>query len=149
MYVKDQRYTSLCMITCIFPMVPLYFIYRIVYFPLKKIPYKPLLGPKIPSTAPIAPTATRLWEIYANNNSDFIGTPLIVTVQPVLSKHLRDNQNLLAKTGACLIQVHFYVFACFGNRIHACLKQVACSIEVVTKAGLTVFTLRKGIRIAP
>ena len=44
----------------------------------------------------------------------------------------------LLKTGACLIQVHFYVFACFGNRIHACLIQVACLIEVATKTMFTV-----------
>ena len=32
----------------------------------------------------------------------------------------------LLKTDACLIQVHFNVFACFGNRIHICLIRVAC-----------------------
>ena len=40
----------------------------------------------------------------------------IGTVQPVLSKHLRINKNVLAfKTGACLIQVHFNVFAFYGK----------------------------------
>ena len=38
-------------------------------------------------------------------------------------------------TGACLVQMYFNVFACFGNRIYACLIQVACLIEVVTKTG--------------
>ena len=39
----------------------------------------------------------------------------------------------LFKTDACLIQVHFNVFACLGNWIHACLIQVVCLIEAVTK----------------
>ena len=45
----------------------------------------------------------------------------------------------LLKTGACLLQVHFNVLACFGIRIHASLIQVACLIEVATKTGLTVY----------
>ena len=32
----------------------------------------------------------------------------------------------LLKIGACLIQVCFNVFACFGKLIHACLIQAAC-----------------------
>ena len=64
------------------------------------------------------------------------------TVQPVLSRHLRDNKNLLAKTGACLIQVHFNVFACFGNWMHACLIQVACLKEMATKTGFTVVLMQ-------
>ena len=47
----------------------------------------------------------------------------------------------LFQTDACLIQVHFSVLACFGNRIHACLIKVACEIEVATKTGFTVFNI--------
>ena len=42
------------------------------------------------------------------------------TVQLTLSKNLRDSQNLLAKTGNCLIQVHFNLFACF-RELNTCL----------------------------
>ena len=45
----------------------------------------------------------------------------------------------MLKTGACLMQVNFNVFAYCGKCIHACLIQVACLIEVATKTGLTVF----------
>ena len=34
---------------------------------------------------------------------------LQITVPPILSKHQRDNQNVLLKTSACLIQVHLTV----------------------------------------
>ena len=59
------------------------------------------------------------------------------TVQPVLSKHLRDtyNQEVLA-SDRCFIQVHFSAFACWGRWTHACLIQVACLKEVATKSGL-------------
>ena len=46
----------------------------------------------------------------------------------------------LLKTGACLIQVHFDVFAPFGTLTDACLIQVACLIEVATKTGVTVLS---------
>ena len=41
----------------------------------------------------------------------------------------------MLKTDACLIQVHFNVFACLG--IHDCFIQVACLVEVATWAGFT------------
>ena len=53
----------------------------------------------------------------------------LTIVQPVLSKHLRDNEICLLKTGPCLIQVRFSVVTCFGN---------ACLIEVASKTGFTV-----------
>ena len=43
----------------------------------------------------------------------------------------------LLKTDACLLQVHFNVFACLGNWIYGCLIKVACFIEVVSKTGFT------------
>ena len=50
----------------------------------------------------------------------------------------------LLKTGDCLIQVHFNVFASFmiGKRKHACLIQVACLLEVATMTGFTVHNLK-------
>ena len=38
----------------------------------------------------------------------------------------------LLKTGACLIHVHFNVFACFTNLIRVCLIHVPCLIAVAT-----------------
>ena len=49
----------------------------------------------------------------------------------------------LLKSGACLIQVSFNAIAFFRNRMQACLKQVACLIDVVTMTGFTVFGNRK------
>ena len=45
----------------------------------------------------------------------FSGKSKKCTVQPVLSKHPRDNPDGLLKTGACLIQVNFNKFAFLGN----------------------------------
>ena len=47
----------------------------------------------------------------------------------------------LLKTGACLIKVHFNLFACFCNWIHASLKQVACLTEVAIRTSFTVYSL--------
>ena len=51
------------------------------------------------------------WKLYSKGYG-CMGT---FTDQLVLSKHLKDNQNVLFKTGDCLIQVHFNVFAFLGN----------------------------------
>ena len=48
----------------------------------------------------------------------------------------------LLKTGACLIQVLFNVFAFCGHWIHACLIQGACLTEAATKTGFTLFFLK-------
>ena len=41
-------------------------------------------------------------------------TVLAVLSAVGFSKHMRDNQNLLAWAVACLIQVYFSAFTCFG-----------------------------------
>ena len=37
------------------------------------------------------------------------------------------------------VHVYFNIFAFFGNRIHACLTQVACLTEVAIKTCFTVY----------
>ena len=52
--------------------------------------------------------------------------PKLFGVSAILSairfnKHLRDYIKILFNTGACLIQLHLNIFACFRNWVHACL----------------------------
>ena len=49
-----------------------------------------------------------------NKKTKVRGDYKYVRHQPVLSKHLRIIKMCLLKTGACLIQVRFNVFAFFG-----------------------------------
>ena len=55
------------------------------------------------------------------------------TVQPVLSKHLRDNQNVLALYRCILVYLPVLV------NDYVCLIQVACLIEMAIKIGFTVY----------
>ena len=49
----------------------------------------------------------------------------------------------MLKAGACLIQVHLYLFVSIGNRDTGLLIQVACLKEMVTKTYFTVVVSRR------
>ena len=66
------------------------------------------------------------------------------TVQPVLSKYQKDNQNVLAKD-RCLLYTWDFQLICPFRKLNTCLHiiQVACLIEVTTKTSLTVYCSHK------
>ena len=49
----------------------------------------------------------------------------------------------LLQTAACLVQVHFSLFAVFGNSIHAFLIQVDRLTQVINRTNLTVHKMHK------